>query len=368
MIPPKKSWSPPKNGLPTPTMWGIFFLVNGPFCEQFGKCILYFWKLFATLYRLRIRILMDIKNTLVIGGAGYIGSCLARVLVEMGREVTLLGRKIIPEYSLPPEARYVAGDFGDMGVILPLLDQHQEVVHLAHSTIPGTAATNPFADLMQNLPPAVRLFEEIAKRNGRLVLVSSGGTVYGEASALPVSERHATQPISAYGLVKLTLENYARLYAGTDGLQYVCVRPANAFGAGQRVSSGQGFISAAIANVMRSEPVTIFGDCGTVRDYIYVSDVAYGIACALESGHPSETYNLGSGVGRSNMDVVKMMVPLLEQMGFGVNIRHLPERSFDVRVNILDSTKIQNHTGWQPKIDFAVGLKLTADRLKALHG
>lgn len=302
-------------------------------------------------------------NTLVIGGGGYIGAYLVPMLVAGGRRVTVLGRAGAL-YKLPCGATYVAGDFGQRELISGLLDRHQEVIHLAYATVPNTSFENPLADLLQNLPPTVQLFSEVAERGGKLILISSGGTVYGEAVKLPICEDHPTRPISPYGVTKLTLENYARLYAVTHGLRFVCVRPANAYGVGQRPFIGQGFISTAIASVMRGQPIKIFGQDGTVRDYIYVSDLASGIMSVLERGLMSETYNIGTGVGLSNKGVIQILSPLMKRMGFETTVEHLPERTFDVKANVLDSTKLQIHTGWKPEISFEKGLLLTSEWIR----
>ena len=172
-------------------------------------------------------------NTLVIGGVGYIGMHLIPELLAAGRRVTVLDKKPIPP-ELPKGVSYVAGDFGQRDLISGLLDGHREVIHLAYASVPNTSFENPLADLLQSLPPTVQLFSEVAARGGKLVLVSSGGTVYGEAIKLPIREDHPTKPISPYGVTKLTLENYAYLYAVTHGLKFVCIRPANAFGVGQQ--------------------------------------------------------------------------------------------------------------------------------------
>lgn len=308
------------------------------------------------------------NNTLVIGGAGYIGSHLTAQLLATGRKVTVLGRSLVPSNALPNGVNYIAGDFGQHQLITELLDKHEEVIHLAYATVPNTSFENPLADLLQNLPPTVQLFSEIADRGIKLVLVSSGGTVYGEAEKLPIPETHPTKPISPYGVTKLTLENYAYLYAATHGLKFICVRPANAYGAGQKPFVGQGFISTAIASAMRGQPIKIFGQAGSVRDYIYVSDLAAGIVCALESGSLSETYNIGSGVGLSNMDVINAITPLLESTNCKLSVEHYPERTFDVKSNVLDTTKIQQLTGWQPKVQFKDGLLFTLDWLKKNYG
>ena len=303
-------------------------------------------------------------NTLVIGGGGYIGAYLVPMLIAKGRRVTVLGRSAKPRYALPEGTTYIADDFGRREIICNLLDRHQEIIHLAYATVPNTSFENPLADLLQNLPPTVQLFSEVADRGGKLVLISSGGTVYGEAVKLPICEDHPTRPISPYGVTKLTLENYARLYAVTHGLKFVCVRPANAYGVGQRPFVGQGFISTAIASAMRGQPIRIFGQDGTVRDYIYVSDLASGIMAALEFGKMSETYNLGSGVGLSNKEVIQILSPIMKQMGFETMAEHLPERAFDVKANVLDSTKLQMHTGWKSRIGIQEGLRLTSEWIR----
>ena len=307
-------------------------------------------------------------NTLVIGGAGFIGTHLVSKLLATGRTVTILDRRTDAIQELPRGADYVAGDFGQCQLIRELLCNHEEVIHLAYTSVPKTSFENPFSDLLENLPPTVQLFAETAESGRKLLFVSSGGTVYGEAGMLPIREDHPTRPISPYGLTKLTLEGYAHLYAVTHGLKFVCVRPANAFGPGQKPFTGQGFIASAMTSMMRGLPVTVFGQRGTVRDYIYVGDLAAGIVSALEKGRPSEIYNLGSGVGRTNMDVIEAITPLLEGLAYKIRIEHLPERTFDVRANILDSGKLHKDTGWSPTTPFDKGLLRTREWLKDFHG
>lgn len=305
-----------------------------------------------------------VRRTLVVGGAGYIGAHLVPLLVASGRHVSVLGRSVTPRYELPARAEYVVGDFAQHDLISHLLDLHQEVIHLAYATVPNTSFENPLADLLQNLPPTVQLFSAAADRGVKLVLVSSGGTVYGEATEAQIRENHPTHPISPYGVTKLTLENYASLYSVTRGLNFVCVRPANAYGVGQRPFTGQGFIATAMASIMRGAPVQVFGQRGTTRDYIYIADLAAGILSALEAGRQSEFYNIGSGIGLSNMDVIEALAPLMSQCGFVVNVENLAARTFDVKVNILDSTKLKTHTGWGPQVDLEGGLRRTLDWLR----
>lgn len=306
-------------------------------------------------------------STLVIGGAGYIGTQLVPQLQATGRHVTVLGRSLKPRYALPAGVVYIAGDFAQHDFVSRLLDTHQEVIHLAYATVPNTSFEDPLADLLQNLPPTVQLFSEAADRGVKLVLVSSGGTVYGEADDLPIRETHPTKPISPYGVTKLTLENYAYLYASTHGFKFVCVRPANAYGVGQRPFVGQGFIATAMASAMRGIPIKIFGQRETIRDYIYVSDLASGIVSALERGHLSETYNIGSGTGLSNTDVIRAIAPMTEEFECEVSVEYLPGRAFDVEANVLDSTKLREHTGWRQRVEFNDGLQRTYKWLRTLE-
>ncbi|WP_419737141.1 NAD-dependent epimerase/dehydratase family protein [Pseudomonas sp. COR18] len=303
------------------------------------------------------------KSTLVIGGGGYIGAYLVPQLLATGRRVTVLGRRAQPRFALAQDATYVCGDFGQQTLICDLLDTHQEVIHLAYATVPNTSFENPLADLLQNLPPTVQLFTEAARRSIKLVLISSGGTVYGEAQSVPIGEEHPANPISPYGVTKLTLENYAYLYAKTHGLQFVCVRPANAYGVGQRPFIGQGFISTAIASAIKGLPIKVFGETGSIRDYLYISDVASGIVSALELGKASECYNLGSSIGSTNMDIVNHIRPLMQQINCEVDVEHQAERVFDVKKNVLDSSKLTQDTGWQAKTSLIDGLVATRDWL-----
>lgn len=308
------------------------------------------------------------RRTLVIGGAGYIGQYLLPMLTKSGRQVTVLGRKPASMCELPANVQYVEGDFSNQAQITSLLDVNDEVIHLAYATVPNTSYENPLGDLLENLPATVQLFSEIASRGIKLLLASSGGTVYGEAEQLLIAESHATKPISPYGLTKLTIENYAKLYSVTKGLKFICVRPSNAYGVGQMPFKGQGFVSTAIASIMMGKSVTIFGEQGTIRDYIYVSDIASGIFSALEHGQLNETYNIGSGVGLSNLELMLRVKPMLEAIGCKVIVQHMPAREFDVKQNVLDSTKLTEVTGWLPDVDLDAGLTMTLDWLKETNG
>lgn len=190
--------------------------------------------------------------------------------------------------------------------------------------------------------------------------MSSGGTVYGNSKLKIITEKHQTRPISTYGITKLTIEKYAYLYSVTHGLKYICLRPSNAYGEGQKAFTGQGFISTAIESIIRNKPVVIYGKFGTVRDYIYIDDLAYGIYSAITKGKYGETYNISSGLGFSNIEVINLLKPIMQAKGYEVKVMHDQDRVYDVRRNILNSKKLFIHTGWSPKVNFKEGLEIVS--------
>ena len=301
--------------------------------------------------------------TCVIGGAGFIGRFVVEELLRRGdRQVVVVGREDNAS-NLPAAVRYVQHPPDTTTKLLvQTLSSVDEVIDLAYATVPQTSFQNPVNDILVNLPEAVRLFEQAAKLPLRkFVWISSGGTVYGQAQTVPLAEDHPTNPISPYGITKLAIEKYAHMYFHFSKLPIVCVRPANAFGPGQRVYVGQGFVGTAIASLLDGRAIDIFGEEGTIRDYLHVHDMATGIVAALVDGRPGEVYNLGSGEGHSNRHVVDILLPLARTQGLTPEIRILPERPFDVKSNVLDISKLHAHTGWQPAHSFRHSLQQTWD-------
>jgi len=298
------------------------------------------------------------NRTIVIGGSGFIGTHLVKILIAAGREVHVVGRKESPISTFPAECRYIAGNYGDRDTLKEILTPGCEVVDLAYSTVPKTSFEDPLYDLTSNLPSSVALMEEALKIGvRRLLLVSSGGTVYGPVESLPITENHPTRPISPYGITKLTIDHYAMMYHRNEGLPVVVVRPSNAYGKDQRSGTGQGFVAEAIHAILSGRDVEIYGQEGTIRDYVHVSDVAAGIIAALNKGHGGKIYNLGTGVGTSNLEIISILREFAVKDGFNVRTRILPERNYDVEANVLDASRLKTDTGWSSKIRLKEGIK-----------
>ncbi len=297
---------------------------------------------------------------LVVGGGGFIGSYVSNLLANAGRDVIALGRSSIFPQRLSNKVKYISGNYGDRLLLRDLLRDTDEVIDLAYATVPKTSFDDLVYDVLSNLPPGVGLIQEASTANlKKIVFVSSGGTVYGSTQTLPIKEDHPTNPISPYGITKLALEKYILMFNSIMGLPAIIVRPSNAYGEYQPAFGGQGFVSTAIKSVILRQPVNIFGQKGTIRDYLYVEDVARGIIAALDFGRLGEVYNIGSGVGLNNMDVVETIAPFAKAYNYPIQINILPERWFDVPANVLDSGKIKSISAWHPEIDFTDGIERT---------
>ena len=297
----------------------------------------------------------------MVGGGGFIGSHLARLLVARGaRNVIVAGRNKTPRFPLPDSTKYIQGNAGEASFIGKLLDRCDEVVDLAYATVPKTSFDDPVHDVLVNLPASVALLREAAKRKiRRFLLVSSGGTVYGHAAYLPIDESHPTNPVSPYGITKLALEKYALLFHRLEGLPATIVRPGNAYGPNQLGDLGQGFVGAAMFATLRRQTVGMFGERGTIRDYVFVEDVAEGLLAALEHGHAGAAYNIGTGIGLDNRKVLDVLDAMVRPSGYAVDVAIHPDRPFDVAANVLSSARLTYVSGWRPRTDFEAGLART---------
>ncbi len=294
----------------------------------------------------------------LIGGSGFIGAQVAKLLEESGREVVVFGREAKPRRKLPEKVKYVSGDYNNRLQLQEVISGVEQVIDFAYATVPKTSFENPVFDILSNLPSSVGLFQEVvAAHIHKLVVVSSGGTVYGIANSIPITEDHPTNPISPYGITKLAIEKYAKMYAAVDKLPVIVVRPGNAYGEEQAAFTGQGFIATAIQSILMRKKIDVFGLRGTIRDYSHVSDIASGIIGALDFGQPDEIYNIGSGIGHDNIEILNIIKPFVEQAGYNINVNLLPHREFDVPVNILDCSKLKSVAGWEPRVSFENGLK-----------
>lgn len=295
------------------------------------------------------------SQILIVGGAGFIGRWVTKRLLSCGHSVVVAGRRA--EVELESGARYCQVHNSDYQNLAPL-GPFQTIIDLAYTSLPQTSYEDPVKDIQENLPRFVNLLQ-FAVQQGceRFVFLSSGGTIYGQAQRLPIDEQHPLNPISPYGITKLATEKYAAMFFAHYGLKYICLRPGNVYGPGQLPFRGQGFIATAVGAALTGKELVLFGQSGGVRDYIHVFDTASAIVAAIHHGVCGEVYNVGSGNGLNNLDVLASIKQALPQKYSLSTVRHLPERIFDVRANVLDSKKFTKQTGWRPQVSFQTGLE-----------
>ena len=297
---------------------------------------------------------------LIVGGGGFVGSHLVRCLAETGRHLIVAGRSSRTRFPLPDNVRYVQLDSNDHNALQYLMDECDEIIDLAYSTVPKTSFEDPVFDVLANLPFNVALIKMASERSMRkVVFVSSGGTVYGNPGYLPIDESHPTNPVSPYGITKLSIEKYGLMYSRLRELPFVAVRPGNPYGPDQIGGQGQGFVATALFAALAGKSIKIFGDRGTIRDYIYIDDLVSGIAAALDAGEPGEIYNIGTGIGLDNRTVLDHIGVLAAGEGLKLNIQIEPSRPFDVGANVLSSARLTYRAGWRPTTSFDDGLART---------
>jgi len=301
----------------------------------------------------------------VFGGGGFIGSAICDRLLQDGHAIRIFERPGVQPYRafLPGEAvEWLEGDMLSEGDLKKCLRGADAVLHLVSTTLPKNSNEDPIYDVESNLVGSLRLLEAMVEQKVRRILfISSGGTVYGPPEYLPVDEKHPTNPTVSYGITKLAVEKYLRLYRDLHGLKPVILRVANPFGAKQRVASAQGAVTAFIHKALRGEPIEIWGDGSITRDYLHVSDVAEAFAKALEFQGDEMIFNISSGHGTS---LNELFTIIGNAVGKTIEKIHLPGRTFDIPSNILCNKLAGKDLLWEPKLSLEQGIKKTIQELQ----
>lgn len=293
---------------------------------------------------------------LVIGGNGFIGSCLVERLRAGGHSVRVLDVSRARDDFDWRGVDYVVGNLLDSDALPSIIDGVEVVFHLASSTVPSTSNIDPVADVQSNLVGALRLCAAmIASNTRRIVYLSSGGTVYGEPEQLPVPESHPLRPISSYGVVKVAIENYLMMHSHLGSLDPLILRPSNPYGPRQSTAGIQGVIATFLGKALRGEGVCIWGDGEVVRDYLFIDDLVEFVA---EAGFGNRTgiVNVGSGQGHTLNQILRMV---REASGAALPVEYAPKRGYDVAEIVLDITRATTDFNWRPEVSLAVGIRRT---------
>jgi len=304
-------------------------------------------------------------NVLVTGGAGFIGSHVSEAFLERGDRVWVLddlssGRR----ENVPAGAELVVSNVEDPGVRDLFRDVHFELVsHHAAQIDVRVSVSDPALDARVNVLGLLNLTEAALETGTRRFLyVSSGGVVYGEPDDRPTPETAPKQPLSPYGVSKLTGEHYLRYYRLVHGLEYVVLRYANVYGPRQDQHGETGVIAIFSNRLLEARPLTIFGDGEQTRDYVNVADVVSANLCAADMALPlpsadldAVALNVGTGVETS----VNRLADLLEQVaGRAQGREYRAARAGELRHSALDSSRLRG-LGWLPGRTLEEGLRET---------
>jgi UDP-glucose 4-epimerase len=305
-------------------------------------------------------------HVLLVGGNGFVGSHLVDSFLDSGCEVTVvdLHREL---YRMPlKRVRYCIGDLDDEALALAALRGVDIVVYCASTTVPQSSADDPVSDVATNLMPFLRFLRRIGQTHvRRFVFFSSGGTVYGSPTLLPIPETHPTHPIVSHGIVKLTIEKYLQAFSISTGVEVVILRVGNAFGPRQNPYGRFGAVATFLGCFAQQRPIKMWGDGSIMRDYIHVADVAIASVAAAATKGISGIYNIGSSTGVTLNELVRT---ISEVTGVPAPpIENACGRSFDIPRIVLDSSLARRNLGWVPRVSLSEGINMTWEWVKNLE-
>ncbi len=315
---------------------------------------------------------------LITGGLGFIGSNLARTLVSLGADVTLVD-SLIPEYGgnlfniadIQSNVTVNLSDVRDPFSMAQLIKGQDVLFNLAGQTSHMDSMTDPQTDLDINASAQLSILEACREHNpGIKVVFASTRQLYGKPDYLPVDEAHPIRPVDVNGINKLSGEWYHLLYNNVHGIRATALRLTNTYGPGMRVKDArQTFLGIWVRLLIEGQPIKVFGDGEQLRDFNYVDDCVNAlITSALSDEANGNVYNLGSAEVISLKDLAEMMVTL----GFGGSYELIAfpddRKAIDIGDYYSDFTKIQRELGWQPAVSLAGGLKRTISYYQENHG
>jgi UDP-glucose 4-epimerase len=282
-----------------------------------------------------------VRRTLVIG-CGFIGSRIVEELLEQGAPPVVLTRsKPVRAFaSRLPDDSLLIGDAADREMVEAALEDVGQIIYTAGGLLPAASEREPERDAELTLRPLQNVIDALRGRQpARLIYLSSGGTVYGDPREVPVGEDEPTRPRGVYGELHVRCEEAISRATREDGLRAQVLRCSTVYGEGQLPDRGQGVINTFISHIERDEPIELFGDGTTVRDYLYVGDLARIVVALLSGGDGPTPLNVGSGEGTSLIEVLGLVEA---EVGRSATVIRHEERGFDVHRIVLDISRLHD--------------------------
>jgi UDP-glucose 4-epimerase len=296
-----------------------------------------------------------LSSVLVTGGAGFIGANLVRLLLQEGHRVRMLddfsaGRR---EYLDGLDLEIAEGDILDREMVAQVVAGMDGVVHLAAQTgVPGSLA-DPRRDCEVNVIGTLNVLEACRHAGVNRFVFASSNAPLGRQPP-PATEDKAPLPISPYGASKLAGEGYCLAYHGSWGLGTVVLRFGNVYGPYSAHKTS--VVAQFFKDILTKGQITIDGDGGQTRDFIYVDDLCQAVLLALEGDACGEVFQIATGIETSIIELADMVQEVLSR---DVGVRRGPPRQGDVRESYSAIAKVQEMLGWGPHIELEDGLRDT---------
>jgi UDP-glucose 4-epimerase len=305
------------------------------------------------------------KRILITGGAGFIGSHLARHFAEHS-EVTVLDdlRSGYAHNLEGVRCRFLQGSILDAAGLKQAIAGAEEVYHLAAMISVPESVAKPAECAELNTEGTRRVLAAALAAGARKVVLASSAAIYGDNPTVPKLETMPPEPKSPYAETKLAGEHLLEQYRQSHGLGTTSLRFFNVFGPRQDPRSAYAAaVPIFIAKALRDEPIGIHGDGGQTRDFIHVTDIVGALAYAGASADMAGTYNVGYGQSQSILTLAQEIIRLT---GSKSPIQHLPPRAGDVR-HSLASTERLLAAGWKPQSSVSSGLAETVEYFRRLR-
>lgn len=300
-------------------------------------------------------------HILITGGVGFIGSHVSEQLYKDGHDITIIDNLSTGKLNnisniihtprvrlIKQDIRLIRSPYTNLIKTAP-----DAIIHLAAIADVQASISNPLATHDVNVNGTLNILEMCRKLSVPKFIFASSAAVYGDSNELPIKESTPPNPNTPYGLHKLIGEQYANLYSQLFNIQTICFRFFNVYGVRQNNSGYAGLITAINKSIRSEQPFTKYGDGEQTRDFIHVTDIVEGIILSLNQ-QDSITCNLGTGKATSVNDAI---IKAEQVFGKKMIILKEPTRN-EIKHSCANISMAKTKLNWQPKINFADGLKL----------
>ncbi len=296
------------------------------------------------------------NRAIVTGGAGFIGSHLVDRLTSENFEVLVIDNLSTGKReNLNSAAEFIHKDIRDDDIGSIVEDYSADYIfHLAAQIDVRESLKNPLWDESINIQGTLNLLNTVSKvKVKKFIFASTGGAIYGEAKN--AIEDLTPNPLSPYGVTKLTCEYYLRVYSEWKGLSFTSLRYGNVYGPRQDPHGEAGVVAIFCGQLIQDKKVTLYGNGEMIRDYVFVSDVVNANIKAMDGGD-GEIYNIGTGKSTS---VRELFAILKDISGSNIEPDFEEAREGEIQEIYLNSTKALQELGWVPSVPLEEGLSLT---------